>query len=200
MVAEFSYEDLYEFLRAEKYSTDLQPIATEQLQKVRRYFKTKEDFLAQQAGTGFDEALDKVKTELDNAKRALRDLYDKRERKVISRALLTARGGFKFKDATNMLVSEEKLYFTLLEMLKASNAEFFELIDNMDFSHAAEQQKPLKEDFKRVKLLEDVPELMDTKLNRYGPYNTGTVIELPTELADLLLAQSKATVEVETRQ
>jgi len=113
-MGEFSYEDIYEILRAEKYSTDLQPIDKEQLRKINVYFKSKEEFLIRQKDTGFDEAAEKTKIEYDNAKRALRDLYDKRERKVISRALFTARGNFKLKDTTNMLLSEEKLYFALL--------------------------------------------------------------------------------------
>src|SRR3990172_4125579 len=190
---EFSYEDLYELLRTEKYSADLQPIATEQLQKTRRYFKGKEELIEKQSGAGFDEELEKVRVELENAKRALRDLYDKRERKVINRALFTARGGFKFKDTTSMLVPEEKLYFALLELLKASSTEFFDLLDNIEIDAKIAVEKHLKEDFHRVKLLEDIPELMDTKLNRYGPFNTGTVVDLPAELANLLLAQNKAT-------
>lgn len=190
--AEFSYEDLYELLRTEKYSTDLQPISTEQFQKIRRYFKGKEDFLQKQKEGLFDEALDKVKVELDNAKRAIKDLHEKRELKVIHRTLFSAKSNFKFKDTTNMLVSEEKLYFTLLEMLKKSSVEFFEVLDNSENLAVKDAQKPLKEDFKRIRLLEDIPELMDTKLNRYGPFSSNATVELPKELAGLLLTQNKA--------
>jgi len=192
MAAEFSYEDLYELMRAEKYSTDLQPISAEQFQKIRRYFKTKEEFLEKQKEGLFDEALEKVKVELDNAKRAIKDLHEKRELKVIHRSLFSAKSSFKFKDTTNMLISEEKLYFALLEMLKRSGVEFFEVLDNSDKMHSTDTQKPLKEDFKRIKLLEDIPELMDTKLNRYGPFSSNAIIELPKELAGLLLTQNKA--------
>ena len=188
-MVEFSYEDLYEILRAEKYSTDLQPINKEEFRKINAYFKSKEEFLLKQKEVNFDDAAEKTKTELDNAKRALKDLYDKRERKVISRALFTARGGFKLKDTTNMMFSEEKIYYALLELIKQSSEEFFSFLNQ---SFAEDQPKPLKENFKRVKLLESIPELMDTKLNRHGPFIAETEVELPAELAELLLRQGKA--------
>lgn len=198
-MGEFSYEDIYEILRAEKYSADLQPISIEQLQKIRRYLANKEEFLVRQTESKFDDAVDKIKVEVENAKRALKDLYDKRERKVISRALFSARGGFKFKDTTSMLLSEEKLYFMLLELFKKSGEEFFSFLNSEPVLTADEtkavqlEPKPLKEDFKRLKLAEAIPELMDTKLNRYGPFVAGAEVELPFELAELLLKQNKAT-------
>ena len=200
-MGEFNYEDVYELLRAEKYSTDLQPISIEQLQKIRRYLNNKEEFLVRQNESKFDDAVEKIKVEIDNAKRALRDLYDKIERKVISRAIFSARSGFKFKDTTSMLLSEEKLYFALLELLKNSNEEFFTLLNSMPVtvetsrseSTVTQEPKTLKENFKRLKLLEAIPELMDTQLNRYGPFTAGAEIELPSELSELLLKQSKAT-------
>jgi len=205
-MGEFNYEDVYELLRAEKYSTDLQPISIEQLQKIRRYIANKEEFLVRQNESKFDDAIEKIKVELDNAKRALRDLYDKRERKVISRSIFSARSGFKFKDTTSMLLSEEKLYFALLELLKNSNEEFFTFLNSIPVSledsrseTTAQEPKPLKENFKRLKLIEAIPELMDTQLNRYGPFTPGMEIELPFELAELLLKQNKAT-EVQSAQ
>ncbi len=197
-MGEFSYEDIYELLRAEKYSTDLQPISIEQLQKIRRYLANKEEFLVRQSESKFDDAVDKIKVELDNAKRALKDLYDKRERKVISRSLFSARGGFKFKDTTSMLLSEEKLYFMLLEILKKSGEEFFSFLNSEPVLNTGEMKveqaepKTLKENFKRLKLIEAIPELMDTQLNRYGPFTAGAEVELPSELAELLLKQNKA--------
>jgi hypothetical protein len=43
--------------------------------------------------------------------------------------------------------------------------------------------------------LEALPELLDTSLKRYGPFEPNTITDLPEELADLLLKQGKA-VEV----
>jgi hypothetical protein len=57
---------------------------------------------------------------------------------------------------------------------------------------AATEPKTLKENFKRLKLIEAIPELMDTQLNRYGPFTAGEEVELPSELAELLLKQNKA--------
>ncbi|MGB9675072.1 MAG: hypothetical protein ACP5IJ_01515 [Candidatus Nanoarchaeia archaeon] len=192
-MAEFSYEDLYELLRTEKYSADLQPLDPSQIRKIAAYLKSKEELIIRQKESVFDENVEKLKIELENAKRALRDLYDKRERKIISRALFTAKGGFKLKDTTNMLVSEEKLYTALLDLLKRSSEEFFDLF-NQSFAEI-EHPKTLKTEFKRVRILEALPELIDTSLRKYGPFEPNTITELPEELAELLLQQGKA-VEV----
>ncbi len=45
MVENFSYEDLYELLHAEKDATDLQGLNAEQLGKIREYFEAKKALL-----------------------------------------------------------------------------------------------------------------------------------------------------------
>jgi len=125
-MAEFTYEDIYELLRAEKYSADLQPISTEQLQSIKQYLESKKGLLQKQKVSGlFDKsAREKLRSELENARRALREFYEKREKKVISRAVFTARSDFKVRDTTNFLKYEEEIYLKLLDILKESYSKF----------------------------------------------------------------------------
>lgn len=122
-----TYEDIYELLRAEKYSADLQPLKPQDLIRIKEYFKMKEELLKKQKSSSVfsnRSKQDKILTEIENAWRALRDLYERREKKIINRALFSSRT--KLKDSTNMLASEEKLYSILIDFLKRNNVEFFE--------------------------------------------------------------------------
>lgn len=192
MAETFSYEDIYELLRAEKYSTDLQTLSLEDLRKIHDYLETKQKMLEkQEKDSEFSdkEKYEKLKTELENAARALRELYEKRERKIINRAQFSSRTGFKLKDSTNMLECEEKVYSDLIELLKKGFGEF-----QKNYNHTW-LIKPKKTSL-RIKCKENIPEMKGADLSEYGPHKAGDIIELPNELAKVLITQNKA-IEVE---
>ncbi len=132
MVNMLSYEDLYELLRAEKSSADLEKLTLNDLTKITSYFKAKEDLLKrQEVSTAFfsTKARVKIQLEIDNAMQMLRDLFERREAKVINRAVFSIRSGSKLKDTTNMLEHEENLYNALLDLLSKNRKAFFDLIE-----------------------------------------------------------------------
>lgn len=127
-----SYEDLYDLLRIEKASADLEKLDLKDLYKIASYFKAKEDLLKQQeVSTAFSstKARAKIQLEIDNAMQMLKDLFERREAKVINRAVFSIRSESKLKDTTNMLEHEEELYNALLDLLAKNKKEFFELIE-----------------------------------------------------------------------
>ena len=230
-----SYEDIYELLRTEKYSADLQPLKHQDLIKIKEYFELKEEMLKKQKSSTvfFDRSKqDKIVIEIENAWRALRDLYERREKKIINRALFTSRTNFKLKDSTNMLASEEKLYSLLIDLLRRNNIEFFEnfgikikyesektepvpeksieneatkdlkdekaqaeikAVDDSNLTAASEADKIIEPKLKKlIRFIETVSELVDTDLQTCGPFEKEDVANLPEELANLLIKQSKA--------
>ncbi|MFH0869147.1 MAG: hypothetical protein V1839_02890 [archaeon] len=254
-MVDFSFEDIHELLRSEKYSSDLQPLNEEQLAQINHYLGSKRALLNKQRDSALFENNpdDKLRDELDNANRALKDFYDRREKKIITRAIFTARSLSKLRDTTNMLRSEEMIYDNLVNILKNSWAGFFsyfdsrlkecnapaksEVLDNNkassdelashaahdkaksddSASHAAHDKassdelashtsydKPLNNvsrDFSvnpqasglmRLQFTDEIPELLDSELKRWGPFVKDQVAEIPAELASLLLKQSKA--------
>ncbi len=187
-----TYEEIYELLMKEKNSTDLQALDEKTLEKIRNYFASKDDLASKQKeSTGFfnSKKQERIASEINNAKRALKDLYEKRERKIINRALFSVRTNSKVKDTTNMTNNEIKLYKNLIVELQNSNKEFFDNLSN-------KKPKELKAKFQSknmlIRLTDNIPELTDTKLNKYGPFEAEDVANLPDELADLLISQKKA--------
>ncbi len=213
----FSYEDLYELLRAEKLSTDLQPLRKEDLKKIADYLKMKENLLlSQEESVSLLSAQKraKIQIELDNARRTLKDLYEKRERKVINRGVVSVRSGLGMRDTTNMLKHEQELYETIISLLSASSTSFF---DNM-LAISQEDRDPMKELHKlremagreiddltkprdatiefveklKVMFLEEAQEFYGEDLKSYGPYARNEVAEIPVKIANLLISQKKA--------
>ena len=211
-MADISFEDIHELLRSEKYSSDLQPLSEEQLVQVSRYLENKKQLLEKQKESALFEnnPQDKLRDELDNANRALRDLYDRREKKIITRAIFTARSGSQLRDTTNMRKSEELIYDRLVEILKNSWGKFFGFLNSKQHESVQEKselkdEKPLNNVSgvtsiteqaapvsRLLKFTDSIPELLDSELKKWGPFVKDQVAEIHAELAELLLKQAKA--------
>ena len=106
----FNYEDIYELFRNEQYSSDLQTLTINDLKKIKKYFEEKNSETKNQ-----DQSLNlfsthnraKIQVELSNATRIIKDLLERRERKVISRAVFNSRSDDSMRDTSNMLTVEE---------------------------------------------------------------------------------------------
>jgi len=184
-VENYNYEDILELLHSEKYSSDLQSLKKEYLAKVQQYLDAKKALFD---NTTNKDMHFKLQMEIENAERAIRDLYSKREQKIINRAIYAARSDFRLKDTTNMLPKEEIIYNQLIELLISSQKSFYSTIQN------AAEPKLLKAPHRTLKFREAVPELLDLRENKHGPFQANDTAELPEELAKILVAQNKADV------
>ncbi len=179
---------------------DLQPLPDTTLASIREYFSSKKELLEKQdaVGTIFASKAKKAKIvdEIENAKRTLRDLYEKRERKVISQAIFTVRTDSKLKDNTNMLPAEEELYGEMIELLKGTRRRFMSTFrakpKKEEEAPKEEPQREQKAEGVVLKFVEEVPQLVDSDLKEYGPFAINEVASLPEQLAILVVKQGKA--------
>jgi DNA replication initiation complex subunit (GINS family) len=111
-----TYETLFEMLRLEKNREELQKVSpsffTDVLGYVdekRRAFGSRQN---QEVLFSADDK-DKIRLELDNIKKILKDLYDRREKKLVSMALNKAKTGVMLINTSNMLPSEKLLFDAL---------------------------------------------------------------------------------------
>ena len=115
--------------------------------------------------------------ELDNAKRLLQDLLEIRERKILTLALHFVRSGV----SPNGMVREELDFFnSVVAALKEFQSRKKLLVEG----------KP--ENRWLLAMLADVPEFLDLKLRKYGPYKQGDMATIPEENARLLVDGGKA--------
>jgi DNA replication initiation complex subunit (GINS family) len=202
----FTYEDIYELLRAEKFATDLEEIPKNDLARIKAYLKSKEELLKKQEdATSILSSQKKIRIqqEIDNAIRALKDLYEIREKKIINRSIYGTRTGSQFKDTTNMLANEVNLYEQLLTVLHNQKEIFFKMIDKATPTKAPEATQKGEEDhpenksdkpkivFVDITCIQDCPEMFGEDLEKYGPFKPGEDCKLPEQLCTILENQGK---------
>lgn len=238
-----TYETLYELLRLEKNREELQKLEPSFFDDVRSYLADKrEDFESQQSQSVLFAADEKEKTrlELENIKKILKDLYDRREKKIMNIALSKARTGVTVINTANMLPSERALFDSMNSMLvdfrkkilfrlvcgeapDTSSLPDFEVQrsgqdaavssgasgapvdeeENTGGMHfrTSEEPKELKTsqnfgdssaDLKRVRFLSPIGEIVGPDLKIYGPFEEGAVMELPRDLARVLVEKKQA--------
>ncbi|MBW2967064.1 hypothetical protein KY362_01115 [Candidatus Woesearchaeota archaeon] len=120
-----TYETLFEMLRIEKTREELQKLDDAFFEDVLVYLSRKKNtFENSESQSALFETDEKEKTrlELENIKKILKDLYDRREKKILTMALNKARTGVSVVNTANMLPSEIMLFdamnTTLLEFRK----------------------------------------------------------------------------------
>ena len=203
-----TYDEIYELLRAEKNSADLEELKPSVIERIRAYLVAKRALLNQPSAGVFSGVRERAKilTEIENVRNAIKDLFEKRERKIINRALYTIRTDLKMKDTTNMLESEIELYNSLLEVFKKDREVVMSIIDEAEQPPQSPASEPVSEEPKKdsldeseaaeemLEFLEDVPELIGSDLKKRGPFSRGQIAAVPSDLASLLVTQKKAKV------
>lgn len=187
MINLISYEELRRVQSLERDNKALQELDEPFFEKVREYIKSKEKIIEENKGkenTFAQEAVEKNEHELKNIQKILKDICSRRHRKIVLQALtnITAR----VHNTEKMLPEEETFYNEIIQLLKDNFECFFS-----KFKEREEELKKGEEELKLVRILEPIPTFA-WKENTYGPCNKEDVINLPTEIAQLLIKEGKA--------
>ena len=120
----------------------------------------------------------KIALEVKSIERLIEDIFNRRERKILNQALITARTDIP------------------PENLTASENGFFELLTNsIKERRKADLDQILtekKEEATMIVFKEDVPEFVGADLKKYGPFKKGDIAKLPKENIKVLLKRKIA--------
>jgi len=177
-----TYEALREVQRNERKSeklTDLKP----------DFYRSIESYLKRIEKTGTSDV------ELRNARSILQDVKERRERKVMNQALLVARTGTKV-DTNTMTTKEKTFYSKIITAL----CEYRDVkIPSVKKKNAKKEPKKSAEKknedvvtYIKVKILEELPEIVGSDLESYGPFKAGDIVKLPSENAQIFMEKGKA--------
>lgn len=111
-----TYETLFEMLRMEKSREELQKLDPDFFDNVLGYLSEKRALFrqkSQQLDILNSNEAEKVRQQLVNIQKILKELYDRRERKIITMAANTAKTGTNLVDTSNLLKNERILFDTL---------------------------------------------------------------------------------------
>ena len=204
-------ETLYDILINEKKREDLQKLEGSFYQDVVDYLKEKGSRLAlgdNREIFSFGER-EKLEYELRSIKRILKEIYDKREQKIISISLNRSRTGSDLIDTSSMLYEENLFYQQMLNtlnshrrntLLKLFNNEIPSITDaelpkieekEYKKTEITKEQKP-KETITKIRFIRPTPSFVWKDFKVYGPYESGDEIEIFPEVADLLIRKNRA--------
>jgi len=190
-----TYETIRNAHRAEK---------EEELQKLQEgFFESVKNWLKHKENMKDTTSL----LELENAKKLLDDIINRRQKKIVLAALRTIRGELP---PTNLNDEERKFFDEVVNSLKLFKNEMNERFKGYetiveekieDAKKTVEELKP-EEEIKNifvkpngkilVKAIKDLPEFVGSDLKNYGPLKTGDVITLPEEIGNLLISRKVA--------
>jgi DNA replication initiation complex subunit (GINS family) len=122
-----SYNDLYEALRKEKYSEQLQPLQKGFIQEVSGYLKDKEK-ISKKDGDLFSENVKKTKKQLENAISIFKELILRRKKKLLDLAFVSVETGISKRDFDNMMAFEKEVFDKILKALNEGDKEVERLL------------------------------------------------------------------------
>ena len=194
-----TFEYLYDVLRKEKYSKELQKLNDNFLSNLKKYVTEKTSILKSQAEKDsiFTAAeTQKTRKQLENVERLIKELFERRENKVLHLAFLASKTHGKHALTSNLLKEEELLFNSIVESLGA-----FRQLAASDIIPHEKIQKHIepkdiktedKSETKAIKVLQQVPQFVGTDMQVYGPFNQTETAVLPLEIADLLVEKKIA--------
>jgi DNA replication initiation complex subunit (GINS family) len=204
-----TYEALFEVLRKERNNEDLQKLDADFFSGVKSYIEEKSRILSEkprldQFMEGYENEQNATRIQLQNIRKIVKDIFDRRERKIIDMAINKAKTGSNIIDTSSLLQEEKELFNRVVKLISEYRYDILE--DVILGSKSREEQKdepkglniaqsePDNKAFKKVQILETVPKFVGVDLEIYGPYSTDEELELHPDIAEMLVKTSKAKV------
>ncbi len=195
-----TYESLYDVLRKEKNLDELQKIDENFFKDVTEYINTKKEILNSQESKEsiftHSEA-QKTKKQIEQIQIILKELWERREHKILQLALFSSRTNTETKNI-NLLDEEISLYSDIKNNLTLHREEMFKrLIEGKTEELVKPKALKTKEDNERLKLiriLQPIPKFVGEDLHIYGPFEANDIASLSGKIADLLIEKNKAEI------
>jgi len=194
-----TYETLYEILRKEKTSSELQKLDENFFQNVVKYIREKSEILeSQKKKTSIFASVEIVKTQkqLENIKRILKELYERRENKILQLALFSSRTSQKKENMG--LLKEEKNFHQKVENILTSYRKdiLFKILSKklpkIEEPKDIKIENENKNKTKLVRFLHSLPKFVGDDLNIYGPFEAEDITNLHHKVAKVLIKKRRA--------
>jgi DNA replication initiation complex subunit (GINS family) len=173
-----------------------------------RYLKDKQVIISKQDTELLSEE-EKRKTadQLGNVKRIIKDIYDRREKKIVSIAIDKCKNKNSIIDKSVFLNEESVLFDNVVSILDSSRSNILNNLINLkdpvssgSFNPVVGDKKeaalPKEEDTKPketklVRFLNAVPKFVGKELEEYGPFDEEDIASLPVDIANVLINKER---------
>ena len=183
-----TYNDIYEFLRKERYSEQLQPLPKKLVYEVANYISEKKK-ISTNEDMFSDEAL-KFKKQLENTIALFKELMLLRRKKLLGLVFVASETGISKRDFDNMLDFEKELFDNIMASMEHAEKNFTSEFNSINSEQLANTTK-------LILFLDDVDEFVDHDGRTLGPYKKDDIVNLPRNISDILIDDKKAEAVIE---
>lgn len=176
-----SYQELYEYLRKEKYGEQLQSLPKNFVTEFAEYARQQKARFAQENDM-FSADLLKDKKQFENAFALFKELILRRKKKILNLVFVAAETGIMKRDFADMLTFEQELFDKLVKSMNESDKQMSEELNG---------KAPSFEN-SMIIILDDVEEFVDMSGNSVGPFQKGVMINIEKQVAEILVNSGKA--------
>ncbi len=185
-----TFDELFDVVRLEKSRDALQELPENFYERLKLFIQDKKRFLElkmRQLSTFNQEEIEKEKRNFENVKRLVNDLYSIRERKIMQLAAYFAITNSDLIDKSAMLPFEQELFNKTVKILREYREK--ELLPILNGEVKQEEKEEEKEITVRIK--EEIPQFIANN-TVYGPFHPEDILDLPREIAEILIKKEKA--------
>ena len=197
-----TYETLFEILKREKETTDLQKLDHKFLNDFVDYLNEKMKLLEKDDNLFSYEEKKKLEKQIDNARRLIKEIYERREKKIIDLALMKSRTKSNIIDKSHLLGNETEFFNEMVNILDSFRSSTIDIVLTGNYLKKDKEkegfadsdslnEKIPKKDTKIVRFLYSVPKFVGKELEEYGPFEEEDIANLPLEIAELLIEKGR---------
>ena len=179
-----TYNELYDALRKERYSEQLQPIPKAFIKEVAAYLKDKKE-IADKENDDFSDTITKTKKQFENSIAIFKELMLRRKKKILELAFIAAETGISKRDFENMLAVEKESFDGIMKSLEKGDKKVAKMLKGTDESDEKSKNK-------MIVFIKDAGEFLDLDGNKLGPFRKGDVANLSEEVSNILIVDNKA--------
>ena len=178
-----TYNDLYETLRKEKNNETLQQLPKSFVEDVSEYLHDKKGQSLKEDDM-FIDAVAKSKKQLENSISIFKELILRRKKKLLSLVFVAAETGIMKRDYDNMLVFEKEVFDKLVRAFEEGDRELLKMMNG--------KKGEVRESKKMILFSQNVDQFADMSGNIIGPFNSGELANLDSQVSEILVDGGKA--------
>ena len=176
------YNILYDALRKERYSEQLQPIPKNFIKEVAAYLRDKKE-IADKKNDDFSDAILKTKKQFENSIAIFKELILRRKKKILELAFVAAETGISKRDFENMLAVEKEQFEGIMKSLEKGDKKISGVLKGSG------DEGPKN---KMIVFIGDTEGFLDLDGKELGPFKKGDMANLSEEIANILIVDGKA--------
>ncbi len=188
-----TYETLFDMVRNEKKREELQKLDKDFFTDLVSYIKEKKELVSKKTDSDLFSSVEheKSRKQLENIKALTKELYERREKKIVNMALISSRTG-SIMDMSALLEPEKELFENLTEVLSEYRTSVLLKLMKAQVPGSVQVKDECKRTTRLVRFLQPVPKFLGEEEQIYGPFEKEDIANLPENIAELLINKGRA--------